>query len=240
VAVTRGQPFWRPLANSPYVADNSGLTGEGETWHRFTQNGRPIGFERRRRRWVKDEVEICCVAGFAAEGGEESVSVTHRLRAGERLTCAATKFATRGQRSVELNASCTGGRWVVLLNGKAVSRTVPGEALPSHTIATFAATLPFEVGRAYDVVRVDEFDFQPSYGCQIVCFGPEMVEGGDGQARAWRFELMEYGVRQMAFWFNPARQLVRAEYAGLVSTLTTREVALAGLPPTLCALVDEG
>jgi PDZ domain len=239
VAVTRGQPFWRPLATAPYVADTSGLAGEGETWHRFTQNGRPIGFERRRWRWVKEEVEISCVAGFAAESGEEHLRVIHRLRTGEQMTCASTKFATRGHRSVDLNATCTGGRWVILLNGKSISRNVPEKALPSHAIATFASTLPFEVGRAYDVVRADEFDFQPSYGCQIVCLGPEIVEGVGAQEKAWRFELMEYGVRQITFWFNPARQLVRAEYAGLVSTMSTREEALAGLPPSLCSLADE-
>ena len=54
--------------------------------------------------------------------------------------------------------------------------TIPEEALPSHAMAVFAATLPFEAGRAYDVVRIDEFDFEPSYGCQITCVGSELVD----------------------------------------------------------------
>lgn len=239
VAVTRGKPFWRPLATAPFVADTGGLAGEGESWHRFTQNGRPIGFEWRRWRGSKGEVEVSCIAGFSSEGGEESVRCIQRLQAGDRLTCTSIRFAARGARSTELNASCTGGRWLVLLNEKNVSRSLPEEALPSHAISTFAATLPFEVGRAYDVIRVDELDFQPSFGCQIVCLGPEMIAGGGSHEKAWRFELMEYGVRQMTFWFNHARQLVRAEYAGLDSTLTSREAALAGLPPPLTALVEQ-
>jgi PDZ domain len=239
VAVTRGKPFWRPLSTAPFVADARALTGEGEAWYGFEQNGRPIGFEWRRWRGSEEEVELCCIAGFAGDGGDESVRCVQKLRLGDRLTCVSTRFVARGAHPTELFASCTGGRWVVLVNGKPIGRSAPEEALPSHAIATFAATLPFEVGRAYDVVRVDELDFQPSYGCQIVCLGPEMISGGGGHEKAWRFELMEYGVRQMAFWLNPARQLVRAEYAGLVSTLTTREGALAGLPPSLSALAEQ-
>jgi hypothetical protein len=239
VAVEKGTPFWRRLLTREYEADCSGLANAGELWYRFTQNGRPVGFECRRWRWHNKEVEITAFAGFAGEGGEQSVRTVQRIKAESRLTCVSSKFSSRGGNSFDANGHCNGGRWVVLLNGKPVTRDIPDTALPSHALSTFVSTLPFERGRAYDIIRIDEWEFQPSYGCQVVCLGPEMVGTECGDVQAYRFEQNEYGLRQMAFWYNQQRQLVRAEYAGLVAVLSTREQALADLPPAVQALANE-
>jgi hypothetical protein len=245
VAVTRGTPFWRRQAGAEFVPDYSGFAGEGEHWYQFTRHGRKVGFERRRFRWLRDELEIACVAGFQPDSpapgdhGEESVRVVQRLGAGEKLECRAIRMTTRGGRPVDVNASFAGGRWVIMLNGQAVTRKIPETALPATAIAVLAATLPFENRRAYDVIQINETVFEPSYGCQIVALGPEQIELNGRHMPAWGFALLEYGVRQMAFWLDPQRHVVRAEYAGIVATLTTPEEALAGLPESLVALTQD-
>jgi hypothetical protein len=239
VAVTKGTPFWRRQSATAYVPDYSGFAGEGELWYGFTRNGRAVGFERRRWRWLRNELEVSCVAGIQGERGDESVQIVQRLGAGEKLECLAIKMTTSGGRPVDVNASFTGGRWVIVLNGQAVTRKIPEGALPASAMAVLAATLPFENRRAYDVVQVPEAGFEPSYGCQVVSLGLERIDLNGADTQAWGFALLEYGVRQMAFWLDPQRRLLRAEYAGLVSTLTTPEAALAGLPESLRALTVE-
>lgn len=239
VAVTHGETFWRRLATKPYEPDFAGMRDPGEAWYRFTRHGLPCGFERRRWQWSQNEIELITTTGLAVDQGIESVRVTQRLRTGERLTCGASDFRTQGHCASESAAACMGGHWSVVLNGKTMADELPEEALPSQAIASFASTLPFEAGRAYNVIRLDECEYVPCYGYQVTCAGQEMVRGANGDERAWRFNLTEYGIHQMSFWFNTSRQLIRAEYAGLVSTLATREEALAGLPSTLQALAAD-
>lgn len=235
VSVTKGTPFWRRQPSAPFTPDYSGLAGEGEAWYRITKNGRAIGLERRGWRWVKNELEMASVAAFQGEHGEESVRVTQRLSTGEQLGCLAFRLHSGG-RSVE--ASFTGGRWLIMLDGRPVTRKIPENALPSHAIPILAGTLPFESGRAYDVVRLHESEFEPSYGCQLISLGRERCDVVGVDTEVWGFALLEYGVRQMAFWFDPTRRLVRAEHSGLVWTLATPETALADLPEALRGLME--
>ncbi|MCL6650507.1 MAG: hypothetical protein K6U89_19590, partial [Chloroflexi bacterium] len=219
VSVTKGTPFWRRQLSAPFTPDYSGLAGEGEAWYRITKNGRAIGLERRGWRWVKNELKVASVVAFQDERGEEVLRVAQRLSAGEQLGCLAIRLHSGGERGVE--ASFTGGRWLIMLDGRPVTRKIPENALPSHAIPILAGTLPFENGRAYDVVRLHESEFEPSYGCQLIFLGREWSDVGGIDTEVWGFALLEYGVRQMAFWFDPARRLVRAEHSGLVWTLAT-------------------
>jgi hypothetical protein len=236
VAVRRGELFWKRLPVAPYQPDFSSLEGDGEAWYRLTQDGKPYGFEWRRRRWVNGEMQLHVVTGLIAEEGEESVRVMLRLRTGDRLTCSQATLRATGPRSVEMDASCSSDRWVVMIDGKSLAPKAPGGALPSHAISVLAATLPFVAGRAYNVVRIDEYDFEPSYGCQLSCLGAEMGDAGNGGEPTWRFDLTEYGMHQMSFWLDAGRQLLRADYGGLLAARVTREDALDGLPDTLRAL----
>jgi hypothetical protein len=239
VAVAHGETYWRRLATKPYEPDFSGMLGDGETWYGFTRHGLPCGFERRRWRWTQNEMELATTTGLAVDRGQESVRVTQRLRTGDCLTCGASDFRTQGHGSTESAAACTGGHWSVVVNGKTITADIPEEALPTQAMAIFASTLPFETGRAYNVIRIDECEYIPCYGYQMTCAGQEMVSGASGDERAWRFNLTEYGGQQMAFWFNTSRQLIRAEYAGLVSAVATREEALTGLPDAIRSLAAD-
>jgi hypothetical protein len=107
-------------------------------------------------------------------------------------------------------------------------------SLPSYAVAQIARLLPQEKGACFRFRPVADWDGKPSLRAAIVCVGAEKVTIGETEHDAWKYEQRQLGGSVLGtYWFDADRRMVKADYGGPVTTISTKAEATDGLNPAL-------
>ncbi len=251
IAVKKGQPTeLRPPATNVKFDFAALEKAPLDLWYNFYIDGRKCGVERHRLS-VKDG-ELLLYSRVAFDGGPlwgvNDFKVEVVASAESRPLLKRTRFefvpagaVTEGRRGETKDAQ--GLPWQIRKTGGGkpdrVSETVlPVDAMADYLLAQLAAFMPIEKGACWHASATIEASGEVIGPAGLLCAGTDTLEV-DGEASACaRFEMHAMGRITRASWVDAKSRLVRSDYNGAVSMLTTRERALAALPESLKAFEE--
>ncbi|MBE7464781.1 MAG: PDZ domain-containing protein [Planctomycetes bacterium] len=251
IPIKKGQPTaLRPPATDVKFDFSALEKAPLDLWYNFYIDGRKCGVERHRLS-VKDG-ELLLYSRVAFDGGPQwgvndfKVEVAATAEPRPRLKRTRFEFVpaaavTEGRRG---EAKETPGLpWQLRKTGggkpdRESETLLPDDAMADYLLAQLAPFMPIEKGACWHASAVIEASGEVIGPAGLLCAGTDTLEV-DGEASACaRFETHAMGRITRACWVDAKSRLVRSDYNGAVSMLTTRERALATLPESLKAFEE--